>query len=90
MPEITLDAGDYLMRALADLGPVRGTGMGGLRAADWPEIAAFAQATGAVVEAWEMVALRQMAAAYVAGLRDGADPLSIAPADRQDGNRAEQ
>ena len=81
MPEV--DVGRYLLDAMFDLGPVRVTGMGGFRAADWPEVAAFAQATARIAEPWEMSAIRRMCEAYARGLSAGADALSIQPMERE-------
>lgn len=69
----------YMMDALQRLGPFRELPMGGERATDWPEIAAFAQVTDMVSEPWEMGLLFDMSAAYLGGLRRGRDPLSKCP-----------
>lgn len=82
LPEV--DAGRYLLSALIKMGPVRPMPMGGWRAADWPEIYAFARSTGRIAEPWEADALYDMAQAYVVGLSEGENPLSIAPIDRHD------
>lgn len=64
--------------------------MGGQRAIDWPEIEPFAVATGLVSEPWEKQALYDMASAYVTGLVEGANPLSIAPIDRDNTGEDEE
>lgn len=79
MPELA--GGDYLLDAMQRLGPIRAT-EAGPRAADWPEIHAFAAATGAITEPWEAQAMRDMCRAYLDGLTTGAEPLSIAPVER--------
>ena len=71
----------YLAEAMMRLGPLRSDGMG-LRAADWPEIDAFARVTGRITEPWEAEALFDMCAAYLAESQSGDDPLMIAPVER--------
>ena len=53
------------------------------RPTDWPEIIAFAHATGRVRETWELEALADMCRAYHRELTSGADPFRIAPIDRR-------
>jgi len=81
-PLPTVTVGAYLIEAMNRLGPVRAHGMGGCRPTDWPEIWAYAQATGDVSEAWEIDAIRRLCVAYDRGLSDGANMLAIAPMDR--------
>lgn len=76
-------AGAYLVRAMNDLGATRPLAMGGFRAADWPEIWPFMQATGAVSEPWEARALYDMCAAFVRGFETGRSPLGISPMERE-------
>jgi hypothetical protein len=70
------------MEAMMALGPVRATGMGGVRPADWSEIYPFMQATGAISEAWEAEALHEMCAAFSSGLESGKNPFAIPPIER--------
>jgi len=70
--------GAYLWEALVSLGPVRAMPMGGRRAVDWPEIAAFAQAMGPFAR-WEIALLRDMARAYLDGFTAGEDPMAKEP-----------
>lgn len=68
--------------AMLALKPTRETGAMD-RPTDWPEIIAFAQATGRVRETWELEALADMCRAYHRELMGGADPFRIAPIDRR-------
>lgn len=81
LPLVELNAGDYLLDALEELGPIRSTGMG-LTTPDWQEMVAFAAANGAVFAPWEYRALKKMASAYLSGFNSGKDPLSIPPIER--------
>lgn len=72
----------YLVEAMMRLGPVKSDGMG-TRPADWPEIDAFARVTGRISDPWEAEALHAMCAGYLDELRAGADPLSVAPSERE-------
>lgn len=79
LPEI--DGGEYLIAAMQKLDPVRSNGME-LRATDWPEILAFAHATGRISEPWEFETLFDMCVGYFEAREAGADPLAIAPVDQ--------
>jgi hypothetical protein len=63
------------------MGMAQSTGMG-IGPLAWSEIAAFAQSTCAISDPWELRAIRQMSEQYVAGLRQGEQPLVIPPAER--------
>lgn len=76
LPE--LDEGAYLVEAMMKLGPIRSDGMGP-RSADWPEIEAFARATGRISEPWECETLFDMCQGYTQEVERGKNPLSIAP-----------
>lgn len=65
------DGGEYMVEVMLTLSPVRAMPMGGFRPADWPEIAPFMQATGAITEAWEADFLHQMCRSYCAGWNAG-------------------
>ncbi|MEH6775538.1 MAG: hypothetical protein V7668_16560 [Cereibacter changlensis] len=78
LPE--LDGGQYLVDAMFRLGPTRSAGMGEAPA-DWPEIDAFARATGRISEPWEAEALFDMCRAYHAAREAGTDPLAMSPAE---------
>jgi len=56
--------------------------MGGLRAADWPEIAAFMDATGLISDSEDAVILHDLCEAFRRGLEAGKDPFKIPPMDR--------
>ena len=70
--------GYYLVLALFAAGPTLPTPMGETPL-DWPTILAYSRATGTVIEAWEMQALRDMSRAYMAGQKRGTDVLSKPP-----------
>lgn len=70
--------GEYMFRTLMDLGPLRAMPMGGERAVDWPEIASFAQVCGPFA-GWELQLLREMALAFMDGVKLGRDPMGRAP-----------
>ena len=76
----TLQAGGYLLEAFTAMGMV----CQGPSVLTWAEIDAFARLTGAIAEPWEAGLLRQMSVEYLAGFREGDDPLSIPPAERTD------
>lgn len=74
---VDLDAGEYLLNALLQIGPVVNNGMG-LVAQPWTEIRAFC---GDSFEEWEAVAIRRMSEAYLRGL-NLTSPLAIMPMER--------
>lgn len=77
------EGGAYLVDAMNDLGPLRQTSESGLRAADWPEIAAFIAATQDITEHWEAKALHRMCGAYFSGFTVGEKPLGKEPMQRE-------
>ncbi|WP_273522379.1 hypothetical protein [Rhodosalinus sediminis] len=81
-PLVELESGTYLLEALLEAGPAVSDPHAGLRPLSWLEIWAYMQATAALAEPWEARALMEMSRAFVAGLRAGQDPLSIAPRDQ--------
>ncbi|MGR3574010.1 MAG: hypothetical protein ACU0CF_04645 [Sagittula sp.] len=76
---VELEAGDYLVEALLSAGPTTRDAMGGEAPLPWSEVWAFASATRAVSEPWEMQALVAMSRAYIEGKAGGATPFAIAP-----------
>jgi hypothetical protein len=80
MPE--LEAGEYLLDALKELGPIRSNGMG-LGTPDWQELVAFASANDLALQPWEFRLIRKMASAYLSGFNSGKEPLSIPPIERE-------
>jgi hypothetical protein len=78
---VEVDAGQYLVNWMHQLGPVRSNGMG-LSIPDWSEIMAFMIANGVRPEPWEARTLRAMCKAYLSGLNTGKEPLSIPPIER--------
>lgn len=72
--------GDYLLKALNRIGFYSHFGEGRC-VLTWAEIHAFAQATQAVREPWEMEALRRMSSAYLGGLRQGENVFGIIPGE---------
>lgn len=78
---VELDAEEYLLNLVQELGPVRSNGMG-LTAPDWTEITAFAASHGLDLLPWEFRAIRRMCLAYISGLKTGVEPLSIPPMER--------
>jgi hypothetical protein len=80
-PFIHCSNGRHLVDALQDLGRYQVTDSG-RSALSWLEIGAYANATGLISEAWEMQIVREMSEAFVRGLSEGENPLSIPPAER--------
>ncbi len=76
-----LEAGEYLLEALFEVGPVRMVAEGELPLG-WAEVWAYAQATGAVEEAWEARALISMSRGYLGAKNAGKNPLAIPPVER--------
>lgn len=56
--------------------------VGGLIPRGWPDVLAFAQATRAVSDPWEMTALVHMSAAYVEERAHGTDLFRKSPMER--------
>lgn len=79
MPEI--DGGEYVWAAFLHMRPC-GYGAGSIVPRGWPDVLAFAQATNAVCEPWEMTALEHMSAAYVEERLSGGDVFRIPPMER--------
>lgn len=82
MPDV--GPGKYLIDAFHALRFAR-SGMDGLQAQTWGEIAAFATATGRIGAGWEAQALFDMSWAYVTEYQKAADALRIAPMERTHG-----
>jgi hypothetical protein len=82
-PFVELDAGEYLLNTLMEVGAIKSAAMGGFLALDWVDLAAYASLTMADIEPWEAKLLRKMSEAFVSGLNEGASPFSIPPADRK-------
>jgi len=80
-PFLHCSNGRHLIEALQDLGNYSVT-EAGIDALTWLEIKSYADATGLVSEAWELQTVRAMSEAFVQGLREGEDPLSIPPTER--------
>lgn len=78
---VDLEAGEYLLDAVQELGPIRSTGMG-LTTPDWQELTAFAYANGLTLAPWEFRIIKKMCGAYLREFRNGEDPFSIPPIDR--------
>lgn len=74
--------GSYLIDAMMVMGPVRETGAGATRQADWAEILPFMQVTRRISEPWEGEALFRLCGAYLRGNETGEDPFGIAPLER--------
>ena len=81
LPLVEIEAGQYLIDILHQLGPVRSNGMG-LSVPDWSEIVAFATANGLPLDPWEYRLIRTMSKAYLAGFNSGREALSIPPMKR--------
>lgn len=81
-PTVELEAGEYLISAMRDMGPVTSNGWGPMARPD-DQILAYFSGVGFELEAWEFSAVRQMCRAYLAGLRSGADKFSIPPMERR-------
>lgn len=80
MPEI--EAGEYLLEALFEAGPVKSNGFGPA-ALTVTDAAEYGRVMGTLVEPWEFRLLHLMSAAFLDGYRSGADPLAIQPMDRE-------
>ena len=79
---VELEAGDYLLDLVQQLGPIRYTGMG-MTVPEWHEVTAFAHAAGLSLAAWEYRLIRRMCAAYLREYSAGKDPLSMPPIERE-------
>lgn len=82
-PQVDIEAGAYLVEMLMEVGPVKGAPMGGVIALDWADLQAYASGYPCEITHDERLTLVRMSQAYVSGFHTGADPLSIAPIDRQ-------
>lgn len=71
-----------LLDALALLRWANPMPMGGWLPLSWAEIDAFARLTGRLSSPWEAETVAAMSAAYVSGLTEGRDLLSIMPVER--------
>lgn len=77
-----ITAGQYLLDALYEAGPVKSDPLAGSVALDWTDLHAYVALTGAISEPWEARALRDMSQAYERGMREGSNPFSIMPMER--------
>jgi hypothetical protein len=75
-----LDPGEYLVGIMLDLRPTRSNGMD-IGPTDWPVIAPFGEVMG--LDSEDMLTLSKMCRGYHEALREGENPLSIAPVDRE-------
>lgn len=82
LPLVELEAGDYLLDLLQQLGPIRSAGMG-LTTPDWQEVVAFASASCLELEPWEYRLIRRMCAGYLREFNAGREPLSMPPIERR-------
>jgi hypothetical protein len=82
LPLVEIEAGDYLLDIMQQLGPIRSLGMG-LMVPDWQEIAAFAEAFRLRLEPWEFRLIRRMCSAYLREFDAGKEPLSMPPIERE-------
>ena len=82
-PFVELDAGEYLVKILMEAGPVKSAPMGGVQALDWVDIAAYASLAMDEFDPWEATLVREMSAAFVAGMNEGTSPFSIPPNERK-------
>lgn len=57
--------------------------MGGCVPLAWAEIYAFGRATGRIGNPWEYECVHAMSGAYVTGLVEGRNDLSIPPVERE-------
>lgn len=80
-PLVEIEAGDYLIEAMRELGPVRSNGMS-LTIPHWQELEAFARSNGLDLRPWEFRAIRKLCAAYLSGFNSGKEALSIPPIER--------
>ena len=82
LPLVELEAGEYLLDTVQQLGPIRSTGMG-LTIPDWQEMTAFAAASGLHLAPWEYRLVRKMCAGYLREFNAGKEPLSMPPIERE-------
>jgi len=68
-----LDAGEYLVQALFEVGPVEYHATGETIAVSWQTLQAYSKCTGEIGEAWEYRALICMSRAYQEGKAAGDD-----------------
>lgn len=73
--------GQYLVEAFKTMRFAKTGPMGGLLPQEWGDVLAFAQATEAVSEPWEIATLHEMSQAYVNEY--GKELATIAPVDRK-------
>ncbi|AZV00278.1 hypothetical protein pkon1_p49 [Paracoccus phage vB_PkoS_Pkon1] len=71
-----------MLSALASLGFATPVGMGGWVPLPYAELRAFGQSTGRLTTPWEYETVRAMSEAYVTGLVEGRELLSIPPVER--------
>lgn len=75
-------SGSYLVEAFMQMKIATST-MDGLQPRSWTEVLAFAQATGAVTEPWELQLLFDMSWDYVNELEKSKSPFTIPPMERK-------
>lgn len=83
-PSVDLDAGQYLLSAMIEMGAVERDGMGNMLPLRWETLWAYAQATGDLAEPWEFRAIRTMSEAFINGAHSGIHPASIPPVEREE------
>lgn len=71
-----------LLEAMVMLRWAEPQAMGGWLPLPWAEIQAFGTATGRLASPWEYEVVGAMSAAYVRGLHEGQDLMSIMPMER--------
>lgn len=81
MPE--LGAGQYLLDALMEAGPTQPGAMGDQVPLEWADLHAYRECAGTVSEVWELRALYRMSREYLAGQRQGENPLGREPMDER-------
>ena len=78
-----IQAGQYLLAALQEVGPTMHNPMGGELPLDWAALWAYGQATDSGFEPWEYRALHRMSRTYLAAKIAGREPLAIDPVEQE-------
>jgi hypothetical protein len=81
-PFVKLEAGEYLLGILMEVGPIKSAPMGGAVALDWGDLRDYDYFSMVKLEEDEARLLIQMSAAFVKGMNEGVSPFSIPPVDR--------
>jgi hypothetical protein len=81
LPDVGMGA--YLVQAFSRLRYAVPSPMGGMVAQSWTEIEAFARATEAISEPWELEALFEMSWIYTEERQAGSNLMRIPPMDRK-------